>query len=561
MGAEKGTLQLLEGDSLRIVAHHGHQQPFLDFFASAETKASVCGEATQRGERVAVPDVEESALFAGTPSLAVLREAGVRAVQSTPLTSRSGALLGILTTHWAMPYSPDEHDLWRIDLLVRQAADLIEQVKAEEALRGAHDELEQRVRERTTELGKANRELALKNEENVRALESLRTSRQHLAEAQRIARLGNWEWDFATDELTWSDEMFRILGLVPQSLAVNFEGFMERVHPDDRALLQERLDRALSGGEEFKLQYRIVLPDGDVRFIRAQGEITRDAAGKPARMFGMGMDVTEQVRAEEEARIRQQQLVQADKMVSLGILTSGVAHEINNPNHSILSNVTVLRDVWDGARPIMDRFYEDFGDFVLAGYDYSECRDKLPDMFANALASSKRIEVIVTELRDYARGNSTERMAPVDVNAVVNSSVILLSSLIKKHTDCFSVELAQDPPTVMGNFQRLEQVLVNLIQNACQALPDRDRAVTVFTRHDRPSGRVIIEVVDQGVGVTKEDIKQMGTPFYTTKIETRGTGLGLWISTNIAHEHGGTLTFSSREGEGTRAVFSLPAEA
>ncbi len=133
--AEQGTLQLIEGDSLHIVAHHGHQPPFLEFFAAAENRASVCGEALKRGERVIVEDVESSPLFAGTPSLKVLRDAGVRAVQSTPLLTRQGKLLGILTTQWSVPHVPDEHDLWRIDLLARQAADLIEHKQAEQALR------------------------------------------------------------------------------------------------------------------------------------------------------------------------------------------------------------------------------------------------------------------------------------------------------------------------------------------------------------------------------------------------------------------------------------------
>ncbi|PWU07292.1 MAG: hypothetical protein C5B51_10315 [Terriglobia bacterium] len=128
--ADQGTLQLVQDDSLRIVAHHGHQPPFLEFFACADERVSVCGEALRRGERVIVEDVERSELFAGAPSLAVLREAGVRAVQSTPLLSRNGMLLGILTTHWRLPYIPDEHDVWRIDLLARQAADLIEQARS-----------------------------------------------------------------------------------------------------------------------------------------------------------------------------------------------------------------------------------------------------------------------------------------------------------------------------------------------------------------------------------------------------------------------------------------------
>lgn len=126
MGARRGTLQLIEGDTLQIVAHHGHEPPFLEFFVSAESRDSACGEALLRGERVVIPDVEESPLFAGTPSLPVFRGASVRAIQSTPMVGRTGRTVGILTTHWEVPHRPGEHAFWRIDLLARQAADLIE---------------------------------------------------------------------------------------------------------------------------------------------------------------------------------------------------------------------------------------------------------------------------------------------------------------------------------------------------------------------------------------------------------------------------------------------------
>jgi len=163
MGAERGTLQLKKGDSLIIAANHGHDRPFLEFFASAGNVASVCGEATKRMERIIIENVESSPLFAGTESLSVLRAAGVRAVQSTPLISHDGKLLGILTTHWGRPHIPDEHDLWRIDMLVRLASDLIMNKNAEDALKKLNEELEERVAERTAELQERDRLLLIQS--------------------------------------------------------------------------------------------------------------------------------------------------------------------------------------------------------------------------------------------------------------------------------------------------------------------------------------------------------------------------------------------------------------
>jgi PAS domain S-box-containing protein len=388
--------------------------------------------------------------------------------------------------------------------------------------------------------------------------EALRDSERLLVAAQRIAHLGGWDWRVAENHLIWSDETYRIFGLEPQSVDVNAARYVEMVHPEDRTMVLDRVKRALEGVEPFDVTCRIVLPDSTERVLRAQSEVMRDESGAPVRMFGTVLDITDRIRAEEEARIRQQQLVQADKMVSLGILVSGVAHEINNPNHSIMSNVSSLADVWTSVQPILDGFYKDFGDFVLGGFEYSECRDKLPEMFARALASSERIRVIVDELRDFARYSPQEQMTTVDVNAVVESASILMSNMIRKSTDHFEVSRAGHLPPIRGNFQRLEQVVINLIQNACRSLADRDKSIQVITGYDANSRQIRIEVIDEGAGISEENLKHLGDPFFTTKRSAGGMGLGLWVSFNIVHEHGGTLTYSSKPGEGTRAVLALP---
>jgi signal transduction histidine kinase len=188
MKADKGTLQLIDDESLTIVAHRGHKRPFLKFFSSAEEVSSACGEAIRQRKRIIVEDVELSPLFAGKKAGTVLRNAGVRAVQSTPIICRKGKLLGALSTQWSVPYSPDENDLRRFDILVRQAADLIERKNYEKALREAHDTLEQRVRERTAELASLNKKLVREIKIRQGAEKQLKSLSMQLIEAQEEER-------------------------------------------------------------------------------------------------------------------------------------------------------------------------------------------------------------------------------------------------------------------------------------------------------------------------------------------------------------------------------------
>lgn len=272
-------------------------------------------------------------------------------------------------------------------------------------------------------------------------------------------------------------------------------------------------------------------------------------------------DITERKRLEEEARLRQQQLVQVDKMVSLGILVSGVAHEINNPNHLITSNVAPLENVYQGILPIADRYCRENGDFSIDGTAFSVLRERVPVMFRHIAEGSKRIKLIVDELRDYARETRPDVKDTVQVNEVARSSLTLLHNMIKNSTDRFTTDLDPDVPLVEGNYQRLEQVVINLLQNACQALTSPGQPVTLASRYDSERGRVELVVADGGGGISEENLPHVTDPFFTTKRERGGSGLGLAIVSSIVDEHGGVLRLESERGQGTTVTVSIPVAA
>jgi polar amino acid transport system substrate-binding protein len=263
-------------------------------------------------------------------------------------------------------------------------------------------------------------------------------------------------------------------------------------------------------------------------------------------------------RAVEELRVNQAQLVQADKMAALGILVSGVAHEINNPNGYILLNMPVLKDVYRDATELFEERYRERGDFQVGGLRWSAMREELPGMLDEMLEGARRIKRIVEDLKDFARPDARQR-EPTDMNAVVQAALRLIGNPLKRATHRLEVSLADGLPAVLGNAQRIEQVVVNLVLNACQALPDPERAIRISTRLDRERGQVVLAVEDEGVGIPSEHLPRLTDPFFTTKRERGGTGLGLSVTSGIVKEHGGTLEFRSAPGEGTTVLLALPA--
>ncbi|WP_240936026.1 transporter substrate-binding domain-containing protein [Billgrantia bachuensis] len=260
-----------------------------------------------------------------------------------------------------------------------------------------------------------------------------------------------------------------------------------------------------------------------------------------------------------ELRQHQQQLIQADKMASLGVLVSGVAHEINNPSSLLLLNLPVLRDAYADAEPILEAHYRAHGDFPFGGLPYSRMREEIPGMIDDMHEGARRIKRIVGDLKDFARQGGDEQAESFDLNAVVATAVRLVDNSIRQATSRFETQYASDLPALSGNAQRIEQVVINLVLNACQALEQPAQGIRLTTRHDRAQGRVELEVCDQGRGIAPDAMHRLTDPFFTTRRECGGTGLGLSVSAGIVSEHQGSLTFDSHPGQGTRVTLSLPA--
>jgi len=279
--------------------------------------------------------------------------------------------------------------------------------------------------------------------------------------------------------------------------------------------------------------------------------------GKKASM-GIALDVTERKRAEAELKSQREQLIRADKLASLGIVASGVAHEISNPNNFIMLNASVLGRVWRDLLPILDSVCREQGDFKIGKMSYSQLREKMPALCSGILDGAGRIRQTVKEMKDFARPDETRMSDLVDLNEVVQAAIKLLANLIGNATNRFSFHQGSPVPLIKGNFQRLEQVMVNLLVNACQSLKAKEKGIEVVTQYDQASNRVCLMVSDQGVGIPAENLPRIMDPFFTTKRDLGGTGLGLSISSRMVADHGGTVDFRSTPGVGTVATVTFP---
>ncbi|NLT67197.1 MAG: hypothetical protein GXX84_11385 [Acidobacteria bacterium] len=262
--------------------------------------------------------------------------------------------------------------------------------------------------------------------------------------------------------------------------------------------------------------------------------------------------------ANNELREKQQQLVQSEKLVSLGRLSAGMAHEINNPIQFIQGNMRILSEAMDCMLPIMDRYVETNPDFKVARLDYPVFRQHITVLLKDMSNGTVRISDIVRDLKKFARAEEGTYNDLVDVNDAIQSSMRLVHNKIKRH----KIKLALDPslPKIKGSGNKIEQVIVANLINAAEALGDRqDGIIEVTTSRDKEATRVTVCIADNGPGMTEEVKNRLFDPFFTTKQKTGGMGLGLSVAYGIIKDHQGWIDVDTKLGEGTTLQYHFPA--
>jgi PAS domain S-box-containing protein len=366
--------------------------------------------------------------------------------------------------------------------------------------------------------------------------ESLRESEEKISLATETANLGVWTWDISND-LIWVTEKCREMFGFTADAKLCLKTFIEALHEDDRERIRLGVERALRENKDFAEEYRVVLSGGTVRWIQALGRGNYNIAGEPARMLGVSIDITERKRAESELQRNREELTHVTRVSALGELAASLAHELNQPLTAILSNAQAAQRFLS-AQPA----------------DLEEIREILNDI----VADDSRAGEVIRRLRALVKKEDLA-FTTLDLAAVIREVVQLVHSDAILRNVRLSFEAHSKPTPARGDKVQLQQVVLNLLLNAFEAMrdaPSREREVMVRAQSNG-AGTIEISVRDHGTGLTSDKLAKIFDPFYTTKRD--GLGMGLAISRSIVEAHGGRLWAKNNADRGATFYFTIPA--
>jgi signal transduction histidine kinase len=452
-----------------------------------------CGTAVYRREPVYVTDIRNDPLWDSYRHL--VEPYGVRAVWARPLFSSEGKALGTFAILCRDVGSPSATHLQLVENASHIAGIAIERHMNEKEL--------------------------------------LR-SEAFLAEAQRLSLTGSFSWRVETDEITWSEELYRIFEF-DRNVPVTLELIGSRVHPEDIPMLNDMIDRARGSGSDFEYEHRLQMSDHSVKYLHMVGHGRRDGDGRLV-YIGAAQDVTEYRLSEETLGKVRSELAHVARVTSLGALTASIAHEVNQPLSGIITNAsTCLRMLTldppnvEGARETARRTIRD----------------------------GNRASDVITRLRALFSKKDTiaER---VDLNDATREVIALSLSELQRNRVILRCELAEDLPIVTGDRVQLQQVILNLLRNSSDAMNTvHDRPREVLIRTERDAGdQALLSVKDAGIGFDPQSMDKLFQAFHTTKND--GMGIGLSVSRSIIEQHDGRLWATLNDGPGATFSFSIP---
>ena len=364
--------------------------------------------------------------------------------------------------------------------------------------------------------------------------QELRRSEAFLAQAQQVSRTGSFSWRVAGDEITWSDELYRIYEL-ELGLPVTFELIRTRVHPEDLTLYEKMVEHARNGGDDFEWHYRLLMPDQSIKYMHAVARATRDQSGQLEYIAAV-RDVTARRLADEALDKARSELAHVARVMSLGALTASIAHEVNQPLSGIITNASTCVRMLDADPPNVDGARETAKRTIRDGRRASDVITRLRALFSKKEAAAELL----------------------DLNEATLEVIALSRSELERNSVVLRLTLADNLPVVEGDRVQLQQVILNLLRNASEAMSavyNRPRMLLIKTEQGADA-TVQLSVQDIGRGFEPETLNRLFDAFYTTKID--GMGIGLSVSRSIIENHHGRIWATPNDGPGVTFSFSIP---
>jgi PAS domain S-box-containing protein len=365
---------------------------------------------------------------------------------------------------------------------------------------------------------------------------ALQRSEAYLAEAQKLSLTGSIAWDPAGDDHFWSDETYQIMGF-DRSVKPSMNLIVQRVHPDDRVDLQHEIDRAAQGALTQDFEWRLLMPDGQIKYLHVRAHRVKYASGKDE-IVGALMDITESRKSQAALDAAQSALTHACRVATLGEISASIAHEVNQPLAAIVAN----------GQACLRFLRRETPDLNNAG-----------GAIEQIVKDGSRAATVIRRVRGLLKNESTQKNL-LDVNDLISEAAALLQRELSAREVTLRLELASAMPLIVGDRIQLQQVIINLVVNgvdAMEAVKDRSHILLVRS-YENDANQIVVAVKDNGVGVPSETAGRLFDAFFSTK--PSGLGIGLSICRSIIGDHGGQLWTTNNTGEpGATFQFALPS--